>query len=85
MAANIDKLNQKLIGQVNKFAKLKAARKRVVEKNHRLEKKVMILNNKLNQLGAQRQGRNAHGAQGRRSSSRPPEDMVAKQNLAISK
>jgi hypothetical protein len=48
MAANIDKLNHKLIGQVNKFAKLKAARKRVVEKNHRLEKKVMILNNKVN-------------------------------------
>jgi hypothetical protein len=85
MAANIEKLNQKLIGQVNKFAKLKAARKRVVEKNHRLEKKVMILNNKLNVLSRQKQGRNAPGGQGRRSSSKPREDMVAKQNLAISK
>ena len=50
MASNIEKLNQKLINQVNKFAKLKAARKRVMEKNRRLEKKVMILNNKVSQL-----------------------------------
>ena len=32
---------------MKKFAKLKEARKRLVEKNQRLEKKVLVLNSKL--------------------------------------
>jgi hypothetical protein len=40
-------LNKKLILQIKKFAKQKEARKRAIEKNQRLEKKVSILQSKL--------------------------------------
>jgi len=40
-------LNKKLIAQIKKFSKQKEARKRLTEKNQRLEKKVMILQSKV--------------------------------------
>ena len=43
----MEKLNQKLIAQIKKFTKLKESRKKVVVKNHNLQKKVLILQSKL--------------------------------------